>query len=72
MAHQFRSVLILLSFVCLSGAIAPPRVAHFRSALPNPLHQDSNTLQHATGPFDVKITRLDFAFKGGDNSSYSA
>jgi hypothetical protein len=53
---KFRLVLPVLSLLCVFS----------QTLLPNS-QKDSTMTQHATGPFDVKITPLDPAFKFDEN-----
>jgi Protein of unknown function (DUF3224) len=58
------------SFVVLTLLLALSISAHSlsRSPAPNPSQKETLMTAHATGPFDVKITPLDPAFKTEDNS----
>jgi hypothetical protein len=62
MKSQFFTVLSLLLALSLAAH------SQSRSSVPNSSQKEALMTAHATGPFDVKITPLDPAFKTEDNS----
>jgi len=59
-----------LSFAILTLLLTPFHAAHsqLHSSVPHSSQKETLMTAHATGPFDVKITPLDPAFKTEDNS----
>jgi hypothetical protein len=68
MNNLSRRISLLLSSFCVISISTAPRLASSRSRPQTSQEKDSAVTQHATGPFDVKITPLDPAFKTEDNS----
>jgi hypothetical protein len=62
MKNQFFTVLSVFFVLSLAAHSQP------RSSIPNSSLKETLMSAHATGPFDVKITPLDPAFKTEDNS----
>lgn len=60
------AVFLILIFVFVVLAAVPN--GDSRSLLPTASQKDSSITQHATGPFEVKLTPLEPAFRADDNS----
>jgi Protein of unknown function (DUF3224) len=63
-----RSLAVAVGCVLVSLPFAVSSNEFSRSRQPNKSQKDSPMTQHATGPFEVKLTPIDPAFKTEDNS----
>jgi hypothetical protein len=68
MSGCYRALAVTVASLVVSLAFAASSNEFSASPLPKNSQKDSPMTQHATGPFEVKITPMDPAFKTEDNS----
>jgi len=68
MSNPSRVIAVVLFSLFASIAVPASLDRFFRASLSTMPQKDSPMTQHATGPFEVKVTPLDPAFKTDDNS----